>query len=180
MDLLKQLGVAHSRANADLILNWLEQDRARTRVLMEVVRSKNPEQFKLVQRAAMVLGDLGRKHPDWLLPYHSELIELARESTHPAIPRAVTRYFSELPLAKVEESNQGHLLDMSFDYLTNPEASVTMKVFSMSTLLHFTRLFPELRDELRGLIELQLEEGENSAGYISRARKVLRELSKGR
>lgn len=176
MDIRQQLAVTHSRANADLILDYLRKDQARTQVLMNVLRSKVREDAKLVQRGAMVLGDLGREFPDWLIPYHGALLELASGATHPAIPRAVSRYFSELPLGKVNEAHQGLLLDLSFRYLSDRETTVAVKVFSMTTLYHFTRLHPELKDELLGLIELELEEGGTTPGYISRARRILEKL----
>ena len=176
MNLRKQLAIAHSRANADLILAYLFKNKAETAALWKVVSSSDPADAKLVKRAAMVLGDLGRARPDWLLPYHGRMLRLAAESPDPAIPRAVTRYFSELPLAKVTEEDQGALLEASFHYLNDPEATVTMKVFSMTTLGNFAALHPELKDEVRGLIERQVEEGEHTAGFYSRARKVLAAL----
>lgn len=177
MDLVKQLAKAHSRANADLVLDWLYKDRARTQVLMEVVKSKEVN-FKIIQRAAMVLGDLGRARPDWLLPYHRDLLDLVHAYDHPALPRAVTRYFSELPLAQINEENQGRLLDLSFAYVGNPQETVTVRVFSMRTLLAFTKLYPELRDELRGLAEeILLEEGA-TAGLLSSARRAVKALGK--
>ena len=94
MDLRQQLSLAHSRANADLILTWLYADEARTRVLIDLVNSKDERDAKPVQRAAMVLGDLGRAKPDWLRPYQRSLLRLANEATHPALPRAISRYFS--------------------------------------------------------------------------------------
>lgn len=177
MDLAKQLAKAHSRANADLILDWLYKNQARTQVLMELVKSKEVD-FKIIQRAAMVLGDLGRACPDWLLPYHADLLDLVHAYDHPALPRAVTRYFSELPLAKINEENQGRLLDMSFAYLGNPQATVTVRVFSMATLLKFTKLYPELRDEVKTMVEEVLLEENATNGLLAGARRTAKALGK--
>ena len=172
MDIAKQLAKAHSRANADLILEWLLKEKARTQVLMDVVRSREVE-FKIVQRAAMVLGDLGRLRPAWLLGYHSELLDLVHAYDHPALPRAITRYFSELSLDQISEDNQGRLLEMSFVYVGNPQATVTVRVFSMATLLTFTKRYPELRDEVRGMVEEVLLEEGATAGLLAGGRRVL-------
>ncbi|OAV44159.1 hypothetical protein [Lewinella sp. 4G2] len=173
MDLRQQLAIIHSRANADVILEWLEADETRTPLLMDVINDPDPKMAKVRQRACMVLGDLGRKHPNWLLPYHANLLELAATATHPALPRAVTRYFSELPVEQVSEVNQGVLLDLSFRFLADGDVPVAIRVFSMSTLAAFAALYPELKDELRGLIQVELEEGTASPGFRNRGLKVL-------
>ena len=176
MDLRQQLAAAHSRANADIILAWLLKDEARTRVLMKVVRSKAVGDAKLVQRAAMVLGDLGRERPRWLYPFQVELVNLAAAARHPAVPRAVLRYFSELPLADIVEDAQGQLLDVSFQYLGDRSAPVTHKVYGMTILSNFAQTYSELTEELRELIEREIAEGVATPGFKSRGKKILANL----
>ena len=173
MDLRNQLAVAHSRANADTILQWLYADRARTQVLVEVVRSQEEADAKLVQRAAMVLGDLGRRHPEWLLPYQEQLVILADSPPHPAIPRPVLRYFSELPLTHISEPLRGLLLEIAFRHLGDRAAPVTHRVYSMTIIATFAKVYPELVEELQELIEREIAEGAATPGFSSRGRKIL-------
>lgn len=173
MNIAEQLAVMHSRANADKVLDYVLADRRRVRPLLDAFAH---EDLKIAQRAGMVVGDLGRARPDWYLPYHTELIDHAVAFRHPAMPRNVLRYFSELPLDKVTEEDQGPLLDVAFRYTADPEVPVGIRVFAMTIVQHFCVPYPELREELRGVIELALAEGQVTPGFVSRGRKVLAAL----
>ena len=175
MDIRAQLLVTHSRANADLVLAFVLAKQARLPKLMDAFFSGEKD---VMNRAAMVVGDLGRKKPDWLLPYHARLITYADAYPHPAVPRNVLRYFSELPLGKVKEEDQGPLLDVAFRLTAGPEIPVGIRVFGMTIVAAFCVPYPELRDELRGIIELTIAEG-TTPGFWSRGGKVLRWLEKG-
>ena len=174
MNLTEQLSAAHSRANANLILEYVLADKRRVPELLAVFRDG---ELRIAQRAAMVVGDLGRKRPDWYLPHHEELIAEADRYRHPAMPRNVMRYFSELPLAKVKEAHQGPLLDVAFRLTEDQEVPVGIRVFAMTIVYHFCEQYPELKDELRGIIELTIEEG-TTPGFRSRGNKILRWLGR--
>ncbi|MTB49456.1 hypothetical protein [Lewinella sp. W8] len=172
MDFRAQLLSEHSRANADLLLDHLERHPEDLTAFMEHFFGREVVE---AQRAAMVVGDLGRRHPDRLIPFHLRLIEAAGQPVHPAIRRNVLRYFSEIPLALIAEEPQGHLLDLAFRVTASPADAVAMRVFAMQIVANFCTLYPELKDELRGVIENQIAEGA-SAGFLSRGRKILAKL----
>lgn len=178
MHLPTQLAQAHSRANADRVLQHVLANPAALPDLLDVFFTA---ETRLVQRAAMVVGDLGRVQPTWLVPYHARLIVYAADpDSHAAVTRNVTRYFSELPLAEVGEADEGPLLDLAFSKFEDGTVPVGIRVFCMQIVYHFSERYPELRDELREVIERELAEGEVTAGFRSRGRKVLRALGVGR
>ncbi len=172
MNISEQLLTAHSRANADLVLNYVLEDESRTAGLMNAFLS---DENRVVQRSAMVVGDLGRIRPGWLRSYHARMIEVAVAYPHPSVPRNVMRFFSELPLAEVAEEDQGALLDLAFRLTESQTEPVAIRVFAMTVVANFCKIYPELKDELRGIIELTIAEG-TTPGFRSRGGKILREL----
>ncbi len=173
MNYSEQLLVAHSRENADLILADVLRDEANVAELMAAFLG---EEYRVSQRAAMVVGDLGRQRPDWLRPWHAAMIEAAEAGRHDAVRRNVMRYFSELPLAAVAAANQGPLLDLAFRLTESPLIAVAIRVFSMTVAANFCKLYPELKEELSGIIELTIAEG-TTPGFRSRGQKILRQLA---
>lgn len=172
MNYQTQLLVEHSRSNADLVLGHVLANRRRLTALMEVFLGS---EYRVVQRAAMVVGDLGRLEPTWLRPWHGRMIAAAETRVHDAVVRNVMRYFSELPLHEVGEADQGPLLDLAFRLTESQLEPVAIRVFSMTVVAGFCGRFPELKDELRGIIELTIAEG-TTPGFRSRGKKILARL----
>lgn len=174
MNYAEQLLVEHSRANANRVLEHVLADKKRVAALMEVFLG---EEYRTVQRSAMVVGDLGRAKPGWLKPWHSRMIAAANEPRHDAVRRNVMRYFSELDLKHIGEEEEGYLVDLAFRLTADPEAAVAIRVFSMQIVANYTEKYPELKDELAGVIELTIAEG-TTPGFRSRGKKILKRLGK--
>lgn len=135
------------------------------------------EEYRPAQRGAQVVGDLGRAQPLWLQPYHGRMIAAADNPLHDAVKRNVMRYFSELPLSDLSEEDAGNLLDVAFRLFESPHEAIAIRVFSMQIVANFTEQYPELEDELRGVIELTIAEG-TTPGFRNRGTKILRQLNK--
>lgn len=61
-------------------------------------------------------------------------------------------------------------------FLCQQEGTIAVRVFAMTVLANLAKQLPELKNELIPLIEDQLPYG--SAAFISRGRKLLKELKK--
>ncbi len=66
------------------------------------------------------------------------------------------------------------MADSCFTFLSDPKEPIAVKVFSMSVLANITKKQPELRDELRIVIEDQLPY--STPAFKSRGGKILKEL----
>lgn len=175
MDIAKQLSVAHSRANADLVLNYVLADENRVGALMAVFLEG---EYRVVQRSAMVVGDLGRKRPAWLKPWHAKMIATAAAgSSHDSVRRNVMRFFSELPITDIGEEDEGYLVDLAFRLLADQEMAVAIRVFALQVIYNYVERYPEFTDELAGIIELTIAEG-TTPGFRSRGGKILRALGR--
>ncbi len=174
MNYAEQLLVEHSRANADRVLQHVLADQHRVAALMEVFLG---DEYRAVQRAAMVVGDLGRAQPGWLAPWHGRMIAAAADPQHDAVRRNVMRYFSELDITGIGEEEEGYLVDLAFRLTADQEAAVAIRVFSMQIVANYVEKYPELKDELAAIIELTIAEG-TTPGFRSRGGKILKRLAK--
>ena len=172
MDIRAQILSAHSRANADLVLNYVLDDKGRVKPLMKLFLG---EEYRVAQRLAMVVGDLGRFRPAWLHPWHEPMIAAANAPLHDSVKRNVLRYFSELPLGAVGEEQEGELLDVAFRLFESPLEAVAIRVYGMQIVANYAEHFPELKDELRAVIEITIAEGA-TPGFRSRGQKILKRL----
>lgn len=133
------------------------------------------EEYRLVQRSAMVVGDLGRAQPGWLQPWHAKMIAAAAAPRHDAVRRNVMRYFSELDLKYIGAEEEGYLVDLAFRLTADQEAPVAIRVFSMQIVANYVAKYPELKEELVGIIELTIAEG-TTPGFRSRGKKILKQF----
>ena len=174
MDISAQLLLIHSRANADLVLAHVLEDEERVTDLMDAFLQG---EYRVVQRASMVVGNLGRERPEWLTPWHRRMIEFAGGPCHDAVRRCVMRYFSELLIEHIDEDDAGRLIDLAFRLAADHQSAVAIRVFAIQIVYNYTISYPELKDELAGIIEHTLAEG-TTPGFRSRGTKILRKLGR--
>ena len=65
-------------------------------------------------------------------------------------------------------------MDICFKFLESPTEALAVKVFSMGVLGNLATIYPEIKTELKLIIEEQLPN--QTAGFKSRAKKVLKQL----
>jgi hypothetical protein len=105
-----------------------------------------------------------------LLPYLEKLIlNLQNDGLHDAIKRNTVRVLQDV---EIPEKLHGTVADICFKYLQNPSEAIAIKVFSMTIIHNLTKDYPELKEELKFILEEQMPF--QSAGFWSRAGKILR------
>ncbi len=105
-----------------------------------------------------------------MTPWLSVLVANLRQSDlHDAIKRNTINIFEPLDFPAELD---GDLADLCFGYLADPKEPIAIRCGSMTVLEKICRRVPELKSELRLLLEEHLEHG--SAGFKSRAKTVLK------
>ncbi len=171
MDLRKQLLKEHSKENTAKIVGHIQENPHLVVELMDIFLN---ESYRLIQRSAWVVGDLGRSNPELIRPYTGQMIvNLKRSEIHVAARRNTMRYLQEV---NVDEAYWGDLLDISLKFLARNDETIAVKVFSMTVAYNIVKEVPELKDELSILIEDQLPYG--TAGFKSRGQKIISALNK--
>jgi len=101
-------------------------------------------------------------------PYIDDLIKRISNAPHPGIIRVIFRFFQ---YATFNEDQSGRVTNVAFNYLTDRNQPIAIRVFAMSTLANISKSYPELRPELIAVLEENLSE--ESAGYRNRAMKII-------
>ncbi len=171
MELRKQLLKEHSKENTNIIVSHILDNPALVDELMDIFLN---ESYRLIQRSAWVVGEVGRASPQLIKPFIPQMIaNLKKEDIHVAAKRNTMRFFQEV---EINEEYWGELLDVALTFLGSNEEPVAVKVFSMTVAYHIVKQVPELKEELTIIIEDQLPYG--SAGFKNRGQKIISALNK--
>lgn len=167
--LTEQILAEHSKAQTMRIVRWVGHDAARLEVLMEIFLGN---EYRLTQRAAWAVRYVGENAPELIAPWLPKLVARLRQpGIHDAVKRNVLNVFEPL---EIPEHLQDELADLCFGYLADPKEALAIRCASMTVLEKICQKVPELKPELRLLIEEHFEHG--TAGYKSRAKKILKNL----
>ncbi len=166
MNLRQNILKENSRKQAEKIAEWVLKDVKR---LPELLQMLEDEDKTVVQRAAYPLGILGEIRPHLFIKWIPKIIRLLQNPRHNSVARNLYRVLSFL---KIPEKHQTALLDQALADLANPKSPVAVQVFSMTVAANIADPFPEIREEVKDVIEMGMENG--SAGYKSRGKKILK------
>jgi hypothetical protein len=169
MDIRRTLVQQHSKANANKIADYVGHNRPRFKQLVKVYLA-GP--YKITQRAAWPLSICVERYPHLAASHLGSLLSyLAVPGIHDAVKRNTLRL---LQFVEIPARFHGKVIDICFKYLQGNQEPVAVKVFAMTVLGRLVKNLQELKRELRLTIEDLLPYA--SAGFVSRARKVIKEL----
>ncbi|HEY0655685.1 MAG TPA: hypothetical protein VGD65_21270 [Chryseosolibacter sp.] len=171
MDLQKEILKEHSKAQTQKIVKFIGSSPARFKELVTVFLA-GP--YRVTQRAAWPLAICVEHYPSLVKPHLSALLKhLDKPGIHDAVKRNTVRLLQHIEIPK---RLHGKVADLCFRYLTDNKENIAVRVFSMTVLGRVAKDNPELQRELRLIIEDHLPFA--SPGYLSRARKVLKNLDR--
>ncbi|PSL43700.1 hypothetical protein CLV51_1079 [Chitinophaga niastensis] len=170
MDLRSEILTEHSRAQSLRIAAWIGGNASRFKTLITLFLE---DDYRVVQRAAWVVSFVAAKHPALLTPHLPAMVTKMEAAGLPvAVKRNVLRVLQYLP---IPSDLHGAVMNTCFTFLEEPTETVAVKAFSMTVLANLAKDYPEIKNEIRLLIEDQLENSP-TAGFRSRAKKVLKEI----
>ncbi len=172
MDIFQQLSIEHSKKNTDLICNYIKSNPEKLHNLLEIFLDS---EYRISQRAAMVIGEIGTKNPSILKPYELKLIHKIKESNiHDSVIRNITRIWQDF---EFEEKYWGEYYGICYGFLEDNSIPIAIKVFSMTVCYKIVKEVPELKSELIFIIEENLKKfSSSSPGIINRGNKILFKL----
>jgi len=130
-------------------------------------------EYRITQRAAWPLSYCVRQHPELINPYYKKLLDnLARQDIHIAVIRNTVRLLQDVNIPK---RYHGRVMSACFDFIQSPETPIAVKAFSLSILSNLSADYPEIRGELKLIINDQWEHA--TPAFRSRARKILQNQS---
>lgn len=169
MDLRNQILIEHTKANCQLIIDWIGDDPARFNELFHLFLH---DEYRVNQRASWPLSYCAIAHPELMKKNMGKLItNLQKPKLHNSIKRNTVRVLQSVDIPVKYE---GIVMNICITYIEDPKEAVAVKAFSLSVLGKLAIKYPEIIPEIKLLIEdhttFQI------AGFKSRAKKVLKEL----
>ncbi|MBR9919652.1 MAG: hypothetical protein GYB31_02365 [Bacteroidetes bacterium] len=170
MDLREELMREHSKAQALKLAAWIGTDSER---FAELMRLFFGDEYRVTQRAAWVVSHCADEHPELVKPWHEKLIGVIDSDNHVAVRRNAVRVLvdQELP-----ESLWGEVVDKCMACVADPNEAVAVRRYSMEVVWNICQKIPELAQELRIILEDNVEYG--TAGFKSYGRKLLKAMNK--
>jgi hypothetical protein len=171
MNLRDELLREHSKRQTTMLVQWISNDQRRFAELMELFLR---DEYRVVQRAAWVLGDCARLNPQLVSGHLMNIVDnLFRSDLHDAVKRNTVRILKDI---EIPEDCQGKAAEICFRFLASPEEAIAVKAFSTQVLFKLSKQHPDLKPELRLLIEQQMPHA--SVGFRSCGSKILKALNK--
>lgn len=163
-ELLKERSKGHSERIAAAIGSGSEK-------FNDLVQLMLSGESPVSQRAAWVMSKCVDKNSGIILPHIELLVRTLKNNNDNALKRCILR---ALQAVEIPQNLFGITTDQCFKFLESNKEAIAIKVFAMSVLFNICQQLPDLKNELRLILEDQLPYG--SAGFKSRAQKILREL----
>jgi hypothetical protein len=168
MNLREEILKEHSKANSLRIVDWVGNNAKRFAELLHLFLY---DEYRVVQRAAWSISTVAERHPELIMPHLPAMVQrMEGEGVPSAVKRNVLRVLQTAPLP---EDIHDPLMNICFNVLEDPKESIAVRAFAMTVLGRLTKVYPELKAELRAIIEDALTH-EPSPGFKSRAAKVLK------
>ncbi|MBN8702131.1 MAG: hypothetical protein J0M08_03645 [Bacteroidetes bacterium] len=171
MDFRKELLSEYSKANTLRIANYIGSDKTKFSHLMKLFFG---DDYKLSQYASWIVSHCFDAHPHLVDSYLERMVlNLENKNVHDAVKRNTVRIFQ---FATIPEELLGRVINICFGFLQSNSEPIAVKVYSMTVLANISSRIPEIVNELKWEVEKQYPY--SSPGFKSRARKILKKLSK--
>jgi hypothetical protein len=130
-------------------------------------------EYRLAQRAAWCVSWSVKKNASLIQPYIKDLVQqLQRKDVHGAVIRNSVRILQEV---EIPEWLHGELMNSCFSFIGSPSTPVAIKAFSLTTLFNLSKSYPEIKNELKLIIEERWNN--ETAAFKSRGKQILRKLN---
>lgn len=169
MNLEKHLTSTLYKEDIAVLVHYIGRDTHRFSDLMDLFFSDNK---RLAQRAAWAVSHCVNKEPGLVQPYLTKMVDNLYVTEATAIKRNTVRI---LQLINIPEPLWGKVIDKCFEYLSSAKETIAVKAFSMTVAYRISEDVPEIKQELKLLIEDMMLYA--SPGIRSRGNKILKVLN---
>lgn len=173
MNIYNQLEQEHSKVNSLRIVAYIGNDPERFDELMNCFFMQTKD-YRVPQRAAHALSLVFNAQPQLIYPYRDKLIQSLNDpELKSSLKRNILRI---LQFTEIDEESMGSVYENCISFLMNPKEEIAIRAFAMVVAYNISNKFPELKPELKTLIEVVREEPKSSPGIQSKCRHILQKL----
>jgi hypothetical protein len=169
----KQLGDS-SRALSLLTASMVYEEPSLFSVFIDLALE---DEKYYAERASRVICVCSLNFPELFKPHCSRVISALKNLTSEGAMRNFLKALAEVPL-KLTKKDKSILLNQCFDYLVSNSYPIAVQVFSMQILYNLSHEIPEIGEELYRILEEKMSDA--SAGYKSRAKRIMMQMKKSR
>jgi hypothetical protein len=169
MDLRNEILKEHSKEHAMKIANYACSSKNNFKALMQCFMS---DEYRLAQRAAWSVSWAARKKPEMIMPFIKDLVAvLKKKNVHNAVIRNSIRVLEAID---IPEKFHDDVMNVCFQFIETPATPIAIKAFSLTTLFNLSKTYPEIKLELKLIIEERRDT--ETAAFKSRGRKIWSKL----
>jgi hypothetical protein len=159
----------HSKSHILSIANYACSSKQNFK---ELITCFLADEYGLAQRAAWSVCFAAQQKPEMIYPHIKDLVSvLYKKNVHDVVIRNSVRVLQAI---EIPEKYHGAVMDACFQLLEKPGTAVAIKVFSLTTLFNLSEKYPEIKPELKIIINDRLDY--ETAAFKSRAKKILPKL----
>lgn len=159
-----------SRANSYQVVAMVGKDY---KLYKELIRLIVSYECPVSEKAAWAMNHCYEDGVGFFEDYFEEMtLVLADSKYSDSVKRNIVRIFQFID---IPQKHQASIIDSCFTLVTNKKTAIAVKAFSLGVLEKMTKLYPELKNELRAVIEDLLPKA--SSGLKNRCQHILRRLS---
>ncbi len=170
MDIREFLRIDSSRLNADILVDKIEEDTDVLEIVWEIMLE---DTYPLSMRASRVIWLFAIKHPYYIEPRLSEIINILPEIKTESVWRNMLNMIS---LFSIQKKHAGTLFDLCYKLVESQGTAIAVKANAMTILYNISNTEPELKIELITLFESQMDA--ESAAIFARSKILLQKLYK--
>ncbi len=166
MNIREEILKEHSRAHALKIAAYACTS---PKNFKELMRCFMDDGYRLSQRAAWSVSWAAKKKPAMVMPHLEEIVaQLGKKGVHDSVKRNAVRVLEDV---EIPEKLHGAVMNACFGFIEDPSTAAAIKAFSLTTLFNLSKHYPEIRPELKLIIEERWDS--ETAAFRSRGKKIL-------
>ncbi|WP_066627850.1 hypothetical protein [Labilibacter marinus] len=169
--------------NEEIVIKVEECNSKHSALFLGDYIAKNPEHITvLIQlmaemkqhkhwKAAWILDHVYQENHALIPPYIDDMMAMFSQSSTGSILRITGKLLS---FHDITNRVDGNFINRCFDLIISPQTPVAIKVHAMQLAFNISEEYPELKPELKIILQDQLSLG--TGGFKSRAKKLIKEL----
>jgi hypothetical protein len=160
--------VDSSRIIADILVADVNNDQDK---FDEILMLALKDEYPLSMRAARIVVLSSFKNINLIKPHTNILLKALSTAKVDGLKRSILKIFAEFPL-HLDDDSIGQLTEISFDLINDRNQSIATRAFAIGILAKVIRKFPDLKFEMKAVLESVLEDG--SVGLKKKCSKTLK------
>ena len=154
------LNLRNSHVRPDY-LNLFGTDKSKLKVLVTIVLDL--EEYPLKEYASYMITHMVKMNEFSFQSYYKEFVDLLFKTNNQSVLRNITNVIHH---SEITEYRESEFIDLLISFIQDSENKVALHVYSIYVLVQFVKKYPELKDEISEVIELN-SEGKTAAWKVA-------------